>query len=333
MSILFTPASIGKITLKNRLIMAPMQQREGTPEAFATDYHVEHYSRRAKGGVGLVMIESTSVSKEGRLFTDDIGIFTDEHGARLKKVAEAIHAYDTPVVVQLCHGGRKSSPEAGGTLLAPSAIAFDDYYGTPEEITEEDMQRIKKDFADSARRTKAAGFDGIELHAAHGYLLHQFLSPLSNQRKDQYGGSLENRVRYISEVLEAVRKEVGSDYPVLIRFSASDYVEDGLNADEVGKAAKMLLPLGLDAVHVSSGGLLPQGPDEVFPGYQVEYAKTVKPYVNVPVIAVGWIHTVELASRIIEEGKADLIAIGRPLLDDPDFVQQLKEDTEVKTSK
>jgi NADPH2 dehydrogenase len=325
MSILFTTASIGKISLKNRIIMAPMQQREGSSEAFATDYHVGHYSRRAKGGVGMVMIESTSVSKEGRLFTDDIGIFTDEHAARLKKVADAIHACDTPVVVQLCHGGRKSSPETGDKMLAPSAIAFDDYYGTPEEMTVNDMQRIKQDFVDAAGRSKASGFDGIELHAAHGYLLHQFLSPLSNQRDDQYGGSLENRVRFIGEVLEAVRKEVGDDYPILIRVSASDYVEGGLDPHEVGQAVKMLLPLGLDAVHVSSGGLLPQGPSKVYPGYQVPYAETIKSYVSVPIIAVGLIHTEDLANRVIEEGKADLIAIGRPLLDDPDFILRMKE--------
>lgn len=326
MSKLFTPASIGNITLMNRLIMAPMQQRQGTAEAMATDYHVEHYSARAKGGVGLVIIESTSVSRNSRLFQDDIGIYTDAHIAPMKKIVDAVHAFDTPVFIQLCHGGRKSSPQNEGRMLAPSAIAFNEEYGTPEEMSLDDIQEAIRLFTDAARRSIEAGFDGIELHAAHGYLLHQFLSPLSNKRTDTYGGSLENRVRLIKEILTEVRNVIGKNVPVQIRLSASDYVDGGLTAEELGDAMNMLMPLGLDAVHVSTGGLLPVQPSEVYPGYQVPYAKKMKDYVSVPVIAVGGIHSAQLANEIVEEGKADFIAIGRPLLDDPNYAFKLNEE-------
>jgi NADPH2 dehydrogenase len=272
--------------------------------------------------VAMVITESTAVSENGRLFEDDIGIYTDEHIAPLKKVADAVHEHDTPLFVQLCHGGRKSSPDNKGKMLAPSAIAFDEFYGTPGEMSEEDIQQVIQDFAEAAKRSLQVGFDGIELHAAHGYLLHQFLSPLSNQRTDQYGGSLENRVRIIRETLEAVRKEVGEDYPVQIRVSASDFTEGGLYPHEVGQAVKMLVPLGLDAVHVSAGGVLPVAPSEVYPGYQAPYAETIKEYVSIPVMAVGIIHTKDLAQQIVEQGKADIIAVGRPLLEEPDFVKE-----------
>jgi NADPH2 dehydrogenase len=326
MSVLFTPINIGNVTLKNRIIMAPMQQRQGTEEAYATDHHIRHYSERAKHDVGLVIIESTAISKNGRLFNDDIGIFTDNHTLRLKKVVEAIHQYDTPVFIQLCHGGRKSFPESPEKIQAPSAIAFDDYYGTPQDMSLEDVEEVRQQFIDAAKRSVNAGFDGIELHAAHGYLLHQFLSPLSNQRGDQYGGTLENRVRLLKEILEGVRREVGEQYPIQIRFSASDYKEGGLDADQIGKALKILEPHGVDAVHVSSGGLLPIQPPNVYPGYQVPYAETIKKCVSVPVMAVGLIHTIELAEQVINENKADCIAIGRPLLDDPDLVQKWSEE-------
>jgi NADPH2 dehydrogenase len=322
---LFTPIKIGSVTIKNRLVMAPMQQRSGTPEGLSTDHHVIHYARRAEGGVGLVIIESTAVSVEGRLFSNDIGIYSDDQIEPMKRVVKAIHHHGTPVFIQLAHGGRKSDPESGRALLAPSAIAFDEEYGMPTEMTLEDIQRIRKDFVKAAARSVQAGMDGIELHAAHGYLLHQFLSPLSNRRQDEYGGSLENRVRLIKEILVDIRKELGSELPVIVRVSASDYVDGGLQPQEVAQAMNHLLPLGLDAVHVSSGGLLPQGPSKVYPGYQVGYAEEIKKALDIPVIAVGWIHEAELANTIISEGKADLIAIGRPLLEDPDFVQQWRE--------
>jgi NADPH2 dehydrogenase len=322
LSILFTTKKIGNKKLENRIIMAPMQQRNGTAEALATEYHVEHYSERAKGGVGLVIIESTAVSESGRLFQDDIGIFSDSHINPLKKVVDSVHENNSNVFIQLSHGGRKSSPENKGEMFAPSPLAFNEVYGIPNEMSEEDIKEVIYQFAMAARRSVVAGFDGIELHAAHGYLLHQFLSPLSNRRTDGYGGSFEKRVRLLKEVLKSTRNEVGKDYPIIIRVSASDYHPDGLTPEMVGEAVKILEGEGLDGVHVSSGGLLPVGPSEVYPGYQVPYAEIIKKKVSIPVITVGLIHNKELAEDIIEQEKADFIAIGRPLLENPYFLEK-----------
>jgi NADPH2 dehydrogenase len=301
-----------------------MQQRRGTTEAFATEYHVKHYGERAKGGVGLVIIESTAISESGRLFQDDIGIFSDLHIAPLKSVVESIHENGSRVFIQLSHGGRKSSPENKGRMVAPSAIPFNQEYGVPNEMSHDDIKETVSQFSKAAKRSEEAGFDGIELHAAHGYLLHQFLSPLSNRRTDDYGGSLENRLRFLKEVLKAIRDEVGKDYPVIIRVSASDYHPDGLTPEMVGEAVKILQKVGLDGVHVSSGGLLPVGPSEVYPGYQVQYTEIIKKQVSIPVISVGLIHNKELAEEVVEQEKADFIAIGRPLLENPNLLWEWK---------
>lgn len=321
MSKLFNPIRIGRIELANRLMAAPMQQHEGTAEGYATEYHTRHYSRFAKGGLGLVIVESTSVAENGRLFQDDIGIFTDEHIDPLTKVTEAVHKQGVPVFIQLCHGGRKASPANQGKMLAPNEIAFNEEYGTPNEMNQEEIRQVVECFRQAAGRAVAAGFDGIELHAAHGYLIHQFLSPLSNERQDEYGGSSENRLRLLKEVLTAVRQQVGEDYPVQIRFSASDYIEGGLTPEIIGDAVKALESLGVDAIHVSTGGLLPVKPAHVYPGYQVPHVEIIKQYTTIPLIAVGLIHNPELAEEIVRNQKADCIAIGRPLLKDPDFVK------------
>jgi NADPH2 dehydrogenase len=302
--------------------MAPMQQYQGTPEAFATSYHVEHYSKRAHS-VGLVMLESTAVSVQGRLFTNDIGIFSDEHIAPLKQVVDAIHAQGTLTFIQLSHGGRKSYKTAQTRLLAPSSLAYDDIYGIPEAMSLEDIAQVIQEFRLAARRSLYAGFDGIEIHAAHGYLLHQFLSPLSNTRTDAYGGSLSHRARLLTEILAAIRQEVGMNYPVQVRVSASDYLVGGLHPQEVGKIVCSLEPLQLDAVHVSSGGLFPLEPLAVYPGYQIPYAAMLKRFVKVPVITVGLINTLEMITHVLQDGLADFVAIGRPLLKEADFIEKL----------
>lgn len=315
------PLPLRGLTLRNRLIMAPMQQYMGTPEAFAGAHHVEHYSQRAKH-VGLVILESTAISSNGRLWGNDIGIFTDQHVEPFKKITDAIHANQTPVFIQLSHGGRKSSPEVTKTLVAPSAIAYDDHYGTPESLTVAGIEQIVEEYRLAAKRSMAAGFDGIEIHAAHGFLLHQFLSPLSNTRLDAYGGTSENRTRFLKEVLYAIRREVGNNYPVIIRISATDYCEGGLTPIEW---ARMLKPLEseLDAIHVSTGGNMPMQPSDVYNAYQLPHAAAIKQHFNIPIIAVGKIYTRSLANRILEDQLADGIAIGRPLLDDPDYAEQL----------
>jgi len=332
MSIAFTPFNLGSLRLKNRLVMAPMQQYRGTRESLATAYHEFHYGRCAEGGVGMIIVESTAVSPNGRLFKDDIGLFSDAHIAPLRRVTDAVHAHGVPVLVQLCHGGRKSNPPPGAELLAPSALGFDcgldcglnpgadAGYGVPRAMDGADIAHAIDEFGAAARRAVQAGFDGIELHAAHGYLLHQFLSPLSNRREDAYGGSAAGRVRFLLEVLAAIRAAVGPAYPVTIRVSASDYVEGGLNPEALAGALNLLLPLGLVAVHVSSGGLLPVAPAQVYPGYQLPYARSIRQAVPLPVIAVGGLHRRSLIEKALAEGNADLIAIGRPILERPDFM-------------
>jgi NADPH2 dehydrogenase len=320
--IVYSPFSIGSLQLKNRIIKAPMQQYQGSPEGFATDHHVKYYGERARD-VGLVIIESTAVSLNGRLFPNDIGIFTDEHIPPLKRVVDAVHRQGTPVFIQLSHGGRKSYKTAQSRLLAPSRLAYDEEHGLPEAMSLEDIQNVIEEFRLAARRSREAGFDGIEMHAAHGFLLHQFLSPLSNKRTDAYGGPLTHRVRLLQEVLAAIRNEVEADYPVQIRVSASDYVRGGLHPQEVGEAMHLLEPLQIDAVHVSSGALLPLAPLAVYPGYQVPYAAMIRRYVQIPVIAVGLIYTLEMIEQILQDHLADFVAIGRPLSDNPHFVEEL----------
>lgn len=320
MSLAFTSFDLGPLKLKNRLVMAPMQQYRGTRESFATAYHEFHYGRCAEGGVGMIIVESTAVSPNGRLFKDDIGIFSDAHIAPLARVTEAVHAHGTPILLQLSHGGRKSNPPPGAELLAPSAIGYGDDYGQPRAMTAGDIAHAVAEFAAAARRAVKAGFDGIELHAAHGYLLHQFLSPLSNQRGDAYGGSPAARIRAIYETLAAIRAVVGADYPVTLRVSASDYVAGGLTPEVVARAVQALAPLGLAAVHVSSGGLLPVAPEAVFPGYQLPYARTIREITGVPVIAVGGLHRRAIIEKALADGDADLVALGRPILERPDFM-------------
>ncbi|WP_152394543.1 oxidoreductase [Paenibacillus guangzhouensis] len=315
------PITIGGLTLKNRLVMAPMQQYKGTPEAYATEHHIQHYGRRARH-VGLMILESTAVSADGRLVPNDIGIFTDQHVEPLREIVKAVHAHNTHIFIQLSHGGRKSSPEVTRTLVAPSAIPFDEVYGTPEALSIDEIQRLVDDYRLAARRSLEAGFDGIEIHAAHGFLVHEFLSPLSNKRHDHYGGSPENRTRFLREILTAIRGEVGQDYPVIIRVSATDYAEGGLTPASI---AQMLKPFEseLDAIDVSTGGLLPIQPKDVHTGYQLPHAAVFKQLLHMPVIAVGNLHSRSIADRILEDELADSIAIGRPLLSDPDYADTM----------
>lgn len=317
------PLQIGGVLLRNRLIMAPMQQYQGTPEAYATGHHVSFYGSRATH-FGLVILESTSVSADGRLFANDIGLYTDRHVEPLRRVADAVHDSGARVFVQLSHGGRKASPDTTKRLLAPSAIAYDAAYGTPAEMTRSDIERTLEEYRLAAARSVRAGFDGVEIHAAHGFLLHQFLSPLANKRTDAYGGSPENRARLLKEVLAAVRAETGKDYPIMIRVSATDFAPGGLTPAEL---ARMLKPLeaGFDALDVSAGGLLPAGPKAVHAGYQTPHAAVFKQHLSVPVIAVGLIRSRGHADSLLEDGLADAVAIGRPLLEDADYAARLLE--------
>lgn len=323
MSLAFSPGRIGSLALANRIVMPPMQRYEGTSEGYATDYHVNHYARRARGGVGLVILESTAVSPEGRLMADDIGIFTDAHGAALARVAAAVRAEGVPAMVQLSHGGRKSRPQGGGRLLAPSAIAYDGHYGMPEAMSAHDIDKAVDDFAAAAGRAVAAGFAGVELHAAHGYLLHQLLSPLSNRRDDDYGGDAIRRAALPARVIRAVRAAVGGNAAVTMRVSASDDAEGGLTPATVAPLLARLVEEGLDAVHVSSGGLVPADRQAGQRAASLDCAATLRAALSVPVIAVGGVRSLGEIEELLAAGKADFVAVGRPLLIYPDLSRSL----------
>jgi NADPH2 dehydrogenase len=325
MSHLFSPGRIGSLEVRNRIVMSPMQQYRGDNDGHATAYHIHHYARPARGGVGLVMVESTAVAIEGRLFSDDIGIYADTHVSPLESIVNAVHSEGAAIGIQLCHGGRKSKPPKGTPILAPSAISYDDEHGVPWAMDEGQIAHAVKQFSDAACRAVAAGFDAIEIHAAHGYLIHQFLSPLSNQRLDDYGGTFENRGRFLREVFAAVRKAIGESFPLLVRVSATDYDPDGLTPGHVADYLRSLLSLGLDAVDVSTGALLPLARPNIGPEYQVPFAAEIKKALSIPVIAVGLIRNAERAEAIIEMGQADFIAIGRPLLERPDWANDWQQ--------
>ncbi|CCV65943.1 NADPH dehydrogenase [Paracholeplasma brassicae] len=311
---LFDPITIKDQTIKNRIVMPPMcmYSAEG---GYATDFHVIHYASRAIGGVGLIIVEATAVLPNGRITNQDLGLYEDEHVKSLKWITKQIRQYDSVSCIQLNHAGRKS--KADGKLMAPSAIAF----GTndvPVAMSIDDIKEVINAFRSAAHRALEAGFDMIEIHAAHGYLLHEFMSPLANKRTDHYGGILENRSRLLREVVEAVRDVFPMDKPVSLRISAEDYVKEGLHPTDWVEAIK-LIPHGyVDLIHVSSGGIVLVDID-AYPGYQLSFAKKIKRETRIPTIAGGLIEDPFMASGVLQENEADLIYFGRLSLREPYF--------------
>lgn len=334
MSQLFTPRAVGPLTLRNRIVVAPMCQYsaiDGVPQP----WHVQHLGRLAISGAGLVIVEATGVEAAGRISPADTGLWNDDQETAFAALISGIRTYsDTPIGIQLGHAGRKASttppwignravtPEEGAwTTFAPSAIPFKDDWHTPVALDEAGMQRIIDAFVDAAGRALRAGFDLVELHAAHGYLLSEFLSPVSNHRTDEYGGSVENRMRFPLRVAQALRDAWPRDKALGARFNGSDWVDDGITVEEVQTFARALHDMGYDYLHVSSGGNLPRAPiPGGEPGYQLAFAEAVKTAVpEANVIAVGMIYEPEQAEAIIAEGKADFVAVARAILDDPNW--------------
>ncbi len=310
---LFQPYKIKNVTLKNRIVMSPMCMYSSTgQQGYVEDFHMTHYISRAIGQVGLIMVEATSVSKEGRISANDLGIWSDDHIPQLQKLVSGMKHYGSVTAIQLAHAGRKATID--GDILAPSAIPFDDQSKTPSEMTIEQIQETIQAFKHGARRAKEAGFDIIEIHAAHGYLINEFLSPLSNTRDDKYGGSVENRYRFLSEVLRSV-KEVW-DGPLFVRISATDYHQDGLTVEDYVPYAKQMKEQGVDLIDVSSGAVVPARIN-VYPGYQVGFAEKIKNQANIATGAVGLITHGLQAEEILQNNRADLIFIARELLRDP----------------
>ncbi|MBJ7437842.1 MAG: NADH:flavin oxidoreductase/NADH oxidase [Sphingopyxis sp.] len=328
---LFEPIAIGGLSLANRIVIAPMCQYSADGGRM-TDWHLIHLGQLALSGAGALTIEATAVSPEGRITHADVGLYDDTTEAAIAHVLAALRPWsDIPVAIQLGHAGRKASTakpwDGGGQIapddhngwqtFAPSAIPFRTEDRAPVALDDAGLDRIRAAFAASASRAARLGVDAVQLHAAHGYLLHQFLSPLSNRRSDDYGGSLENRMRFPLEVFDAVRDAFGAQGPVTVRVSGTDWVEGGWTIDETMIFAKALEARGCAAINISSGGLHPAQQIALAPGYQVPLARKVKDAVTMPVIAVGLITDPAQAEAIIAGGDADAIAIARAALYDP----------------
>lgn len=318
---LFSPFTIKDVTLKNRIVMSPMCMYAcATKDGKVTDWHVIHYASRAVGQVGLIMMEATAVSPEGRITYDDLGIWSDEHIEGLKKIVEAVHANGAKIGIQLAHAGRKATVHED--ILAPSPIAFEGMK-VPKEMTLAKIEETIHKFKEAARRAKEAGFDVIEIHAAHGYLINQFLSPLSNKRTDGYGGSEENRFRFLQAVTQAVTSVWSG--PLFTRVSAREYHEAGNTVQTYVQYAKKLKELGVDLIDCSSGGVVP-APLQVYPGYQVPLAEHIRKEAEIATGAVGLITTGVQAEEIIKNERADLVFIGRELLRNPYWARSAAEE-------
>jgi 2,4-dienoyl-CoA reductase-like NADH-dependent reductase (Old Yellow Enzyme family) len=326
---LFSPFPIRGMALPNRIGMSPMCQYSSI-DGFANDWHFVHWGSRAAGGVAFLILEASAVSPEGRITPQDLGIWRDEHLPRLASGVEFAHSQGAYMGIQLAHAGRKASmtppwqeerlvsPEHGGwTVVAPSAIPFADHYGKPLELDGEGVQKVVEDFRAAARRSVNAGLDFIEIHAAHGYLLHEFLSPLSNRRTDEYGGDFENRVRVLLEVVDAVRAEMPDSAPMFVRISATDWVEGGWDMEQSVRLAELLKGRGVDLIDVSSGGVVPKVRIPVGPGYQVPFAAQIRKEAGIATAAVGMITDASQADQTIRSGQADLVLLARELLRDP----------------
>jgi len=331
MSTLFTPLAIRSVTLKNRIVISPMCQYSSV-DGFANDWHLVHLGSRAVGGAALIIQEATAISTEGRISPDDLGLWKDSHMEKLKSVCSFVHEQGALFGIQLSHAGRKSShasPWKGGKSLngtnggwetvAPSAIPLTADDSTPRALSFEAIANVINDFRNAARRALAVGYDVIELHAAHGYLIHQFLSPLCNVRTDAYGGSFENRIRLLLEITHAVREVWPGDKPLFVRLSATDWAEGGWTLEDSIALSEILKTHGVDVIDCSSGGAVRHQKIEIGPGYQVRFAERIRKESGIRTAAVGLITTADQCEKIVSSGQADLVLLARESLRDPNF--------------
>ncbi len=329
-SLLFSPLTLRGVTLKNRIAVSPMCQYS-SEDGFANDWHFVHLGSRAVGGAGLIILEASAVEAIGRITAQDLGIYKDEHVAPLARIVKFLHEHGSVAGIQLAHAGRKAStspPWAGGapiapnaeggwTPVAPSPLAFDEKSNVPTELDEAGIQRVIRAFAEATDRARTAGFRVVEIHGAHGYLLHEFLSPLSNKRTDRYGGSFENRVRFTREVTRAVRQRWPEELPLFVRLSATDWVEGGWTVEDSVALAKLLKEDGADLIDCSSGAIVPGVKIPAGPGYQVPLSERVRREAGIATGAVGFIQSAFQADSILRTGQADLVLLARELLRDP----------------
>lgn len=329
MSKLFTPLTIHSVTFRNRIFVSPMCQYSSR-DGVATDWHMVHLGSRAVGGAGLVMVEATAVSPEGRISPDDSGIWNDDHVAAFKPITRFISENGAVPGIQLAHAGRKASCDlpwrGGGPLgpdargwqpLAPSAEPFAPGHPLPRELSLADLDMVEGQFRAAARRAQAAGFQAVEIHMAHGYLLHEFLSPLSNLRNDNYGGSLENRLRFPLRVARAVREEWPRELPLFVRLSCVDWADNGWSLDQSVHLCQLLREVGVDLIDCSSGFVVPNEPVPFAPGFQVPFAAAIREQAAVATGAVGVITDPAQAEQILATGQADAVLLAREMLRDP----------------
>lgn len=314
MSFLFQPLTIGDVQLKNRIVMAPMCMYKAV-NGLVNEWHLIHYATRAIGGVGLVMIEATAVDPDGRISKDDLGLWSDEQTEGHRIIVGHVHEQGAKAGIQLGHAGRKAKV-GYGRVIGPSALAFNETYREPDAMTINEIQEVVVKFREAASRALEAGYDVIEIHGAHGYLINQFLSPLTNLRTDAYGGSLENRARLLMEVVVAVREVWSAPKPLFVRFSAEEYAEGGNKASDIAAVCRKLKALGVDVAHVSSGGVVDVSVN-AYPGYQVGYAAEIRRNSELLTIAGGMVTEAHQANEILSEQAADLIFLGRELLRNP----------------
>ena len=345
MSKLFNPFTIKEITFRNRIGVSPMCQYTAF-DGFASDWHLVHYGSRAVGGAGLIIQEATAVSPEGRISPSDLGIYYEEHIDKLKAITSFILKQGSVPGIQLAHAGRKAScsepwtggghqlpiEERGWETVAPSPLPFNPHERLPQALDKEGIQKVIGDFKTAARRAYISGYKVIDIHAAHGYLIHQFLSPLSNKRTDEYGGSFENRTRLILEVVKAMQTEWPKYLPLFVRISATDWKENGWNPDEAAQLAKLLKNAGVDLIDCSSGGLVPDAKIPFGPNYQVEFADKIRKESGMLTSAVGLITKPQQAEEILQNGQADFVLYGREMLREPYYAfkaaSELGEDIE-----
>ncbi len=340
MSLLFSPLALRSVTLKNRIAMSPMCQYSAQ-DGHVTDWHTLHYPARALGGVGLIVVEATAVEAVGRISPEDLGIWSEAHVAGLRVLADRIKSGGAVAGIQLAHAGRKAgsarpwpsdSTPFSWRAVAPSATSFGEPYPTPRALETSELEQVRDAFVQAAQRALLAGFQVIELHMAHGYLLHSFLSPLSNHRADAYGGSLENRMRFPLMVAQAVREVVPQELPLLVRVSATDWTEGGWGVDDTVRFAQELKAIGVDLLDCSSGGNVPNARIPVGSGYQVGFAERVRRETGLSTGAVGAITEPAQAEQIVRTHQADLVFLARALLSDPFWAYRAARALGVKES-
>src|SRR5690554_5577195 len=339
MTQLFSPFTIRNTTFKNRMVVSPMCMYSAK-EGYSTDFHLVHLGSRALGGFGLIIQEATAVSPEGRITNGDVGIWEDGLINKLKEIVAFCHSHDALVGIQLAHAGRKASclppfkgrkkidpnDEGGWQTFGPTDVPFHKAEPAPLAMDAEDIQKVKGDFVSATRRAKEVGYDVLEIHMAHGYLLHQFYSPMTNRRTDDYGGSFENRIRLILEIADLVKKEWGDEKPLFVRISASDWVDEGWTIEDSVALCQRLKEVGVDVIDVSSGGIVPKVKIPVAPGYQVVYSETNRNEVNISTGAYGKITTAAQSEAILKSGQAYLILYARETLRQPNLPLQFARD-------